>query len=386
MIMDFKHIAQEMIDAVAPVVSARTINIMDTDAIIIASSDPKRIGTFHQGAFEVITGGKTVYINKEDVDRYPGAREGINLPIVLGEKTVGVVGIYGDPENVKDAANLLCAYVKKYLENTAIESTMHLQDDVRTRILRMLLFSKSTNYREIEQLAHVLGINIEMPVRVFAFAISNLSANTIETAKSLDRILQVLLKQKFLVRESDIYGIIDDIFFCVKKPDDIHSFKKYIKNLYEVITEDFKFNISLVCGEICADTSEIRRAASQIKTMLYGGPGCLCMDDNETRIDYLLRMLYETGNIKFTEDMYEKLETYFGRSKMRKVMFTVETYCKHDGSIAAASDELQIHKNTLLYRMKAICSALGLEDENSFTKEIFFRLLVTYHHQTKLHN
>ena len=83
--MSISRSAQEMVDAIAQIVSGRTINIMDQNAMIIASSDPKRIGTFHQGAAEVLASGKPVYIQKDELARYEGAKEGINLPIVLNE-------------------------------------------------------------------------------------------------------------------------------------------------------------------------------------------------------------------------------------------------------------------------------------------------------------
>lgn len=384
--MDFNHIAQEMIDAIAPVVSARTVNVMDTNAIIIASSDPKRVGTFHQGAFEVISSGKTVYINKEEVNEYPGAREGINLPIVIDDKLVGVVGIYGDPDNVKDAANLLHAYVTQYLETAARDLALHMQDEIRTNILKMLLFGGSADYPRVEQLAHILGINIEMPVRVFAFSECGSSENMIETAKSMERISHVLLQQKFLNNECDIYGNIDDIFFCIKRSCDIVDFNKYISSVYRIITDDLKFHVSLISSEVCMDTAGIRHAASQITTMLPRSTGCICMDGNEARINYLFRMMYETGSTGFAEDMYKKLEGYFGKLKMEKVMRTVEIYCKNDGGIAAASEDMHIHKNTLLYRMKTIYSVLDLESENDFTKEFFLRLLLIYHNHLKLNN
>ena len=55
----------------------RTINIMDREGIIIASTEKERIGTFHQGAAEVIATGKPVLIETKDLPRYPGAREGL---------------------------------------------------------------------------------------------------------------------------------------------------------------------------------------------------------------------------------------------------------------------------------------------------------------------
>lgn len=46
--------AQDFVEATSALVGHRTINIMDTNAMIIASTEKNRIGTFHQGAAEVL--------------------------------------------------------------------------------------------------------------------------------------------------------------------------------------------------------------------------------------------------------------------------------------------------------------------------------------------
>ena len=103
--------AQDFVEATSALVGHRTINIMDTNAIIIASTEKNRIGTFHQGAAEVLATGKPVLVRKENLAAYPGAREGYNMPIYLEDEMIGVVGMFGDEAEVRDTANLLCVYV-----------------------------------------------------------------------------------------------------------------------------------------------------------------------------------------------------------------------------------------------------------------------------------
>ena len=105
--------AQDFVEATSALVGHRTINIMDTNAIIIASTEKNRIGTFHQGAAEVLATGKPVLVRKENLAAYPGAREGYNMPIYLEDEMIGVVGMFGDEAEVRDTANLLCVYVSQ---------------------------------------------------------------------------------------------------------------------------------------------------------------------------------------------------------------------------------------------------------------------------------
>lgn len=103
-IMQMSAVAQEIIDAVASLVGGRTINIMDTEGIIIASSDSSRIGSYHKGAAEAVLNRKDVHISPEELPFYPGAKEGINMPIIKDDQILGVVGIYGEPSEVSEAA------------------------------------------------------------------------------------------------------------------------------------------------------------------------------------------------------------------------------------------------------------------------------------------
>lgn len=108
---EFAKLAQDFVEATSLLVGQRTINIMDQKGIIIASTEKHRIGDFHQGAAEVLETGKPVLIKIEDLPRYPGTKEGYNMPIFLNDEIIGVVGIFGCEEEVQSIANLLRVYV-----------------------------------------------------------------------------------------------------------------------------------------------------------------------------------------------------------------------------------------------------------------------------------
>ena len=112
--LEFAAMAQAFVEATSPLVGGRILNIMNRQGIIIASTEKDRIGSFHQGAAEVIATGKPVLIEKKDIDRYPGAKEGYNMPIFLDDEIIGVVGIFGCEEQMLNVANLLSVYVAQH--------------------------------------------------------------------------------------------------------------------------------------------------------------------------------------------------------------------------------------------------------------------------------
>ena len=78
------------------------VNIMDERGIIIASRDKKRIGQYHEIAYRLITG------QEEMIDTtgmsFPNVLPGINMIIATGGRREGVVGVTGDPEEVRPVA------------------------------------------------------------------------------------------------------------------------------------------------------------------------------------------------------------------------------------------------------------------------------------------
>ncbi|MBS3901341.1 MAG: hypothetical protein KGZ54_04905 [Dethiobacter sp.] len=95
------------------------VNIMNDAGIIIGSGDKLRLKCFHEGAYEVVRSGVAKEITIEDSCRLQGAKPGVNLPISYNNKIVGVVGITGSPDEVRQFGQLL----------TMVVETMRCQKD-----------------------------------------------------------------------------------------------------------------------------------------------------------------------------------------------------------------------------------------------------------------
>ena len=66
------EVAKELVEVTSSVVGGRTINIMNTEGVIIASTEYDRIGSYHQGAREALRTGKVVNIRKDQLEQYRG--------------------------------------------------------------------------------------------------------------------------------------------------------------------------------------------------------------------------------------------------------------------------------------------------------------------------
>jgi carbohydrate diacid regulator len=88
------------------------INIMNSQGVIIASGDKSRIGTLHLGALRAIREKKIVII----YENTSSERRGTNEPIFFDGDVIGVVGITGEPEEVRPFTRLVSTIVQLFLE------------------------------------------------------------------------------------------------------------------------------------------------------------------------------------------------------------------------------------------------------------------------------
>ena len=90
--------AQQIVQEISAIVGQH-VNIMDSDGVIIASTDPSRIGHVHEGAKRIIDEDlPELYISLEM--ETATTRNGLNLPLTINGRVVGVVGITGRYDQV----------------------------------------------------------------------------------------------------------------------------------------------------------------------------------------------------------------------------------------------------------------------------------------------
>ncbi len=92
-----KEFADELVKRMHEIIGYH-INIISKNGVIISSSDPSRIGKTHTEAMEII---ETNTLVRETYKNDAGVKPGVNAVVKKGENILCVVGISGNPEEVK---------------------------------------------------------------------------------------------------------------------------------------------------------------------------------------------------------------------------------------------------------------------------------------------
>ena len=102
------------------------LNYINVDGIIIASTDPKRVGTFHAASLECVKKRKNIII--ENDSQYEGSRNGINMPIYFDDSIIGVIGITGNKNEVEKFGEII-----KLMTEVLVKEAWIKDQDIRKK-------------------------------------------------------------------------------------------------------------------------------------------------------------------------------------------------------------------------------------------------------------
>ena len=349
---ELSRIAQDIVDATSIFVRTRTINIMDTEGIIIASSDHSRIGTWHAGAAEAIKTGKTVEIKPEEVSRYAGAKQGINSPVVQDGAIVGVVGIYGVPDEVRDTAALLSVCVGLYLKQ-ADRTERKGQRRENRRILYELLLSGGEASR-INQFWSMLGKELHFPYTPILIVMADLSD------RDADSFSHRLADHHLMDSRLDLVVECTDGYLLLQQ--------KASSSIQQLVSLPGVSKV--IKGRPVDSHGMAETAVREIQMLATASPNRTADMENPDDL-YLLNFLPDGAPVvsQAAQRYASRLETMAGAW----VPETVQAYLQDDGNQQALTKHLGIHKNTSLYRMHRIWKELGLEDARMESRMFFLR-------------
>jgi len=367
--MLLEELAKELVEVTSSLVGGRTINIMNTSGVIIASSEHERIGSFHQGAREAVRTGKVVNIYTNQLDRYPGAKEGCNMPLRVNGSIIGVVGIYGDPEQIQDIAHLLEVYATKYYQLEAMLRPRLAESTLRSQLLTHLLSPSDSSLSAIESLTQTLNIHFNYPVYTAVFSTPqglSLTENIQNLCKRLDDL-------GFQNSQRDLWGAVDErlVLLCSSENG------RNIEDLHQLTAEGYRISL----GTPCATLHEIHAAYEQAS--LLDATSAKAYNDirhTDTRCSYMLSRT-AVQEEAFLKELYQKLLDAFAPDDCALLLESAKAYYDCGRSVSTAAQQQFVHKNTLQYRVKRLLEVLELGRLSAFRQEYLVRLVIEYHYR-----
>lgn len=352
-------------------VLGKNINIMDNRGVIIASGDPARVGTFHAGAAQAVRDAKPFIIHSDDLESMSGVKPGINIPITFGKEIIGVVGITGDPEEVRDFGELVRYTVELMVEESALREQVYLQERARDIYYQDLLSGNWADEQAFVARGKLLGIDLGIPrvaVLVEFDHPENLADTELAAAQAMRNVIEALKnhfgRQQAVLGFSGAFRLL--LFTAVKQDADIDKQRKAAALKTTEIVAGLvkqKFRVSVGhyypgLGGLLASYAESREAV-MLGRLFY--PNKQIYLPEEQRIFTMVDMVPPERRRGYYKAVLGPLvDGKEDRDYMEQLFVTLRAYLENNLNAYETAKVLFVHRNTLAHRLKKITMLTGL--------------------------
>lgn len=340
--------ARQIVQRAMSIIS-HSVNVMDSNGVIIASGNPSRLFQRHEGAVLALTENRVVEIDAVTAAHLKGVRPGINLPFSFHSQQVGVIGISGEPAQVRAYAELVKMAAEMMVEQAALLDQHQWEKRYREELANQLLQPQPTS-GSLEAMAAYLGLDLQQPRIVWI-------AELQDTQPHLLRELLTELEQTQREALIAITGFNEMILLrpasLVQGEWNVKQERKQAQQLQSQLQS--RFNLRLIVGGFFSGEAGLHRSsltarATQAmakrlklrhKTLFYQDyplPSLLCDLGEDWRAQELSRPWQVLGEQDEKGVLRSTLRHYFSRN------------CDQTQTAA----ELHIHVNTLRYRLQRI--------------------------------
>lgn len=369
--------AQRIVSEISSVLG-EDVNLMDRSAVIMASTDPNRIGNHHLGAERVITEQLDRLII-EPHDRLPGVRPGLNLPIWVEGEITGVLGITGDPATFTTPAHVLQKMTEILLRETHVRERAERHGRSYSRFLEAWLTDAREPTPEIVTEGNDFNIDVRAAYVVATARVTSAGSPTKPAASSsfqaeVDRMSELVLEEArargaitallasrivilipHAVLDKNPMGSRDSSAYS-QSSEQLAMIVSWLDHLARRVRAESTLRLAVGLSGIGLRGPQATDQAEKALSHALHSPTDIHRYDGLT-IELLLSATPARERQAFVLRVFEGLPAEHRDELIR----SLRSYFDADGSLSRAADILFIHKNTLTGRLNRIADSTGLD-------------------------
>ncbi|MBT2757782.1 helix-turn-helix domain-containing protein [Mesobacillus foraminis] len=347
------ELAQEIVERTMKILN-KNINVMNEEGVIIGSGDSGRMNQIHDGALLVLKKGESVEIDESKAAGMKGSRPGINLPIVFSNQIVGVVGITGEPGQIRNYAQLVKMAAELVLEQSFLLESVQWKQRLQSEIVNQLISEEGVSEVWVKRRAAFLGINLDQPRMAIVLEQPN---NTEISNQKLIRSVQ------YETAKTDLVGVTFNNEIVVLKEADGNEMN--VTPFLFRLQKSSGNNVLIGSGSPARNIKEYNHSFQQAKRALMVGsklhPEAPFYQYGKYRLEVMLAKMGEDEKDHTAFSFYEPLLVH---DKKGELVHTLEAYIKDGGELNKVADTLFIHRNTLRYRIEKISELTNKDPRN----------------------
>ncbi|KAA8995506.1 CdaR family transcriptional regulator [Affinibrenneria salicis] len=360
------RLAQDIVARTMKIIDSN-INVMDAHGKIIGSGDPERLGALHEGALLALSQGRVVDIDDGVARHLHGVRPGVNLPLRLDGEIVGVIGLTGNPGQLRQYGELVCMTAEMMLEQTRLLHILAQDSRLREELVLNLIRTDEL-LPALTEWAQRLGVDLNQP-RVVAVIEVDSGQLGVDSAMEELQQLQTLLT---MPERDNLIAIVSLSEMVVLKPAlngharwDVEEQRRRVDSLMSRMAESSRLRVRIALGNYFTGAGSIARSYRTARTTMAVGkqrmPAQRCYFYQDLMLPVLLDSLRGGWQAQELAQPLAKLKAIDSNGLLRR---TLNTWFRHNAQPGATAKALFVHRNTLEYRLNRIAELTGLDLAN----------------------
>ena len=356
-------LAQTIVDRTMCILDCN-VNVMDAHGTIIGSGDASRLGQMHDGALLALSQARTVEIDEAMASRLYQARPGINLPLRSDGTIVGVVGLTGQPDQVRHFGELVRMTAEMMLEQSRL--TRLIARDTRQREELLLnLIRNDTLSPGLADWAQRLGLDLDQPRVVAVIEVDSHTLGVDATLAELQQ-LQVLLTTP---ERDNLIATVSLNEIVVLKPVEVRAdgwnadaHRERVHRLLSRMRDGSELGVRIALGQYFPGPGGIARSYRTALSTLDVGRRRAPDERAYFYQDLMLPVLLDSLRDGWQADELRRpLRALAAHDPHGLLQRTLTVWLAHDAQPGAAARALHIHRNTLDYRLQRIGALCELD-------------------------
>ncbi|QXH53945.1 helix-turn-helix domain-containing protein [Pseudomonas fakonensis] len=331
-------LAQDIVDRAMAILPCN-VNVMDSQGLILGSGEAERINTRHEGAQLVLANGRIVELDGEAAKCLKGVQPGVNLPLMLDGRLIGVLGLTGDPQQLRTYAELVRMTAEMLLAQRHLQVEQQWRRQRCDDLLALLLGGSGESPRLVDE-AQQLGLKPNLPRVPCLFELKSGPP-----AEALSAWLMSRFPDSWCVSPAR-----QSLLWCrpaVAAVDEARLFERLQRHGWEVDR--------LALGSPAQSLEQLRRGYRRVRDLLAYGREVLPNERLLSLARYRLpALLWRHRNDDALDELLEPLLRIRAKDASGQLLATLRAWCAHDGQSQACADALGIHRNSLRYRLERI--------------------------------
>ncbi|MDD2978365.1 MAG: sugar diacid recognition domain-containing protein [Hespellia sp.] len=350
------QLAQQIVDTVKDV-CGQNINFIEPSGMILASTDKKRIDTFHEIGQKAAMTRTAIEVGADD--DFSGTQKGINVPIRYNQELLAVIGITGIPDEVRKFAYLAERITTLLIREKELGSLSRNQADKKQFIIDSLIRKETVNHDYLMECLTSFHIDIKSQKRMFLIQVNPRynPTNLSFIEQKIEQLFEKLHLSLYTFHYPNEYLVVMEACSLEMFSP---SFKKFAANHSELL----QIGIGKTCSIYqLADSYHSARIA--LTSLTDKNENYALFDD--LTLEIVLSNINENNREEFQRKTIQNLSA--------DDIALLRTYFDENMSLAATSTRLFLHKNTVQYKLNHIYEKCGF-NPRSFQDAVLLYLAI----------